>query len=298
MARPFLLPLLVAAAVPMVAEDRPFVPWQRDHRAALAEAEARGAPLLVHFRSDHCERTDVTGGAVAAPSTADQATDCDLMEQTVWSAPGVISAAQAFVPVLTGDLADQALKRRYSVGTVPTTLVADPWGNEIVRLVRYVPPDRMLRVLAAIPRDFSAVREPATLLRSDPQDGGALLELAAFYEKGTAREIAELYYERASLSERARREAGLRRRVAVGRGTNLLQLGRPADAARVFRASFEGDGDFERTDVVLFGWMMAELQQGRTKEARRPYQQLLERFPDSRYAAKARENMAAAAKND
>ena len=286
----------VACLLPMsVAEEAArSIAWGRDQRAAYAEAERRGAPLLIHFRSDHCERTDVGGGAVAEAGTRDQATDCDRMEQDVWSSADVVAAAGAFVPVLTGDLADQTLKRRYSVGTIPTTLLADPWGNEIVPMVRYVPREKVRLLLTALARDFSPVREASMALSKDRANAGALLELAGFYESHGLREIADVYYQRAGLSDAAKRDAAVRRKAAVGRGTNLLQMGRAGDAAEVFRSSYRDERSGEGADVVLFGWMMAELQQARFKEAERPYRELLARFPDSKYTAKAKENFAAA----
>jgi outer membrane protein assembly factor BamD (BamD/ComL family) len=63
----------------------------------------------------------------------------------------------------------------------------------------------------------------------------------------------------------------------------------------VSRESFEDIPEGAQSETLLFGWMMAELQEGRRKEAERPYRELLKRFPDSKYAARARENFAAAA---
>ena len=301
--------LAVAAAADPPARG---IPWERDHGAAGRAAEEKRAPILVHFRSDDCERTDVGGSAPAgttpgsAPETArstsglggrsvgEATTDCDAMEETVWSNAGVVEAASRFVPVLTGDTSDRTLTRRYEAATMPTTLIADPWGNEIVRLVHYVDAARIIRILNAMPRDFSALSPAALALRRDPRDAEALLTAAAFYEGARLSEIAERYYERAAVSDGAKRDPLLRRRLAVARGTNLLRIGKAADAARVFRESFEDVPDGAQSETLLFGWMMAELQQDRRKEAERPYRELLKRFPDSRYAAKARENFAAA----
>jgi hypothetical protein len=308
--------LLAAAA--LLAEPSPpasAVPWERDHGAAYTRAEETRAPILVQFRADDCERSTAGGNSVPGTqvrsgeqtglgprssslpgqSTRDVMNDCDLMEDTVWSRPEVVSAAARYVPVLTGDTSDRTLTRRYEAATMPTTLVADPWGNEIVRLVHYVDSARLLRVLDAMPRDFSALEPAGRALRDSPRDPELLLRAAAFYEGARLGEIAEKYYERASLTDGAKKDAAVRRRIAVARGTNLLRGGKPADAARVLQASFEDARDGEQGDVVLFGWMMAELQQGRVKEADRPFRELEKRYPTSRYTARAKENMAAAA---
>ncbi len=306
--------LALAALLAVLQAPPPAIPWERDHGAAYTTAEERRAPLLIHFRSDDCERsspglgggiagTEARGdsvgaaprsGAVRDRSTRDEASDCDRMEELVWSSAEVAAAAARYVPVITGDTSDRSLTRRYEAATMPTTLIADPWGNEIVRLVHFVDAPRMARVLRALPADFAALQPIGLELRGRPHDPELLVKAAAFYESARLSEIAERYYERAAGSEGAKRDPLLRRRLAVARGTNLLRIGKAADAARVFRESFEDVPDGAQSETLLFGWMMAELQQDRRKEAERPYRELLKRFPDSRYAAKARENFAAA----
>jgi tetratricopeptide (TPR) repeat protein len=288
---------LVLAALLAVQDSPPppaSIPWDRDHRAAYTEAEERRTPLLIHFRSDDCPRTAV-GDATSALNY--EASDCDRMEEVVWSRDDVRKAAARYVPVITGDTADRTLTRRYEVGTVPTTLIADPWGNEVVRLVHFVDAARMARILKAMPSDFSALQPIALELRRRPHDGELLAKAAAFYEGARLAEIAERYYERAAGADAAKKDRALRRRLAVARGTNLLRIGKAADAARVFREAFEDAPEGAQGETVLFGWMMAELQQSRVKEADRPYRELLSRFPESKYAARAKENMAAATKD-
>jgi len=292
------------------------IPWERDHRSAYTAAEERAAPLLVHFRSDHCERTTpglagppggtTRGGSVgenpraggtSGRTTRDDASDCDRMEELVWSHPEVVATAARYVAVLTGDTADRTLTRRYEAATMPTTLIADPWGNEIVRLVRFVDAAHLIRILKAVPGDFSPLAPVGRGLRARPRDAELLMKAAAFYESARLLEIAERYYERATGTAGFRTDPALRRRLAVARGTGLLRLGKSAAAANIFREAFEEAADGEQGDTVLFGWMMAELQQERVKEAERPYRELLARFPGSKYSVKARENFAAARKN-
>jgi len=305
--------LLLLAAIAAADAPARAIPWGRDHGAAASAAEEKRAPLLIHFRSDDCARTDV-GGSVPAgtapgnapPETArstsglggrsvgEATSDCDAMEDTVWSNAAVVEAAARFVPVMAGDTSDRTLTRRYEAATMPTTLLADPWGNEIVRLVHYVDAPRIIRILNAIPRDFSTLSPVAVALRRDPGDGETLLKAAAFYEGARLPEIAEKYYERAAGSDAARADAALRARTALPRGTNLLRMGKPADAASIFRGAADSAPQAPGADAILFGWMMAELHQGKVKEAERPYRDLLARFPESKYAAKAKENFTAA----
>ena len=287
----------VLTAMLAPAAQTPAIPWRKDIPQSLAEAEERRRPLLIRFDVDPCGRyvlpgeTDELGRRVQGEIDL---TECDRMERDVWSSPAIAQSSARFVTILTGDTALRTLNKRYNVVSTPTVLLADPWGNEIVRLVGYVERTVVQRVIDAIPTDFRVIEAHARALRGDPQNVEATERLARFYESAGLREFAARYYARGLLTEAARRDAVVRRRLFVGHGTNLMMMAKNAEASTVFRNAFEEDRDGPGGDVLLFGWMMAELQQARIKEAERPYRELLARFPDSKYTAKAKENFAAA----
>lgn len=303
-----LVPALLLANLLQEAPGASSVPWGRDDRAALATAQETGRPLLVLFTSASCttaathpsvaraRTAGATGsgrGGVPDPLSTDvrgEIDDCRRMEEDVWSRADVVRAAARFVPLLSDDTADRTLARRYEVATVPTLLVADPWGHEILRLVRYTPADKVLRILDALPRDFRTIEAPARVLAEAPRDPGALLAVARFYEGAGLREVAALQYERAGKDA----PADSSQELALARATNLMALGRDAEAVHVVRAALEKAASGALADALLFAWTMAELRQGRAKDAEKPYQELLRRYPASKYTARAKENMAAA----
>src|SRR5262249_58253226 len=107
------------------------------------------------------------------------------MEADVLSQPDVVAAAARFAPLLVEQSMDpnvdeRSLERRYKVYTIPTVLFADPWGNEIVRLVGLVPRDKFLGVLKAMPADFGPLDAAAKVLRDDAGNGPALASAPAF----------------------------------------------------------------------------------------------------------------------
>lgn len=276
------------AAVLQLASGASPIPWMRDHDAAFRAAEERRAPLLVQFSSASCPGTIV---GQAASALNDEVSDCDRMEERVWSRDDVKAAAARYVPLLTGDTSDRTVTRRYEVATLPTTLIADPWGNEIVRLVHFVEAPRLVRILSALPADFAGLEPVGRALRERPDDPSLLVQAAAFYEGARLFEFAEKQYERAWRNEGARKDRGLRQRLGVARGTNLLRMGKASEASRAFRDAAEEAPSEPQADVALFGWMMAELQQGRRKDAEKPYELLLARHPSSRYTGRAKEAM-------
>jgi hypothetical protein len=284
--------LVVAAALTAADETAP-IRWRQDIPQALTEAEEHGRPLLVRFQGTPCGRWILPGerDALGRRVQGDYITDCDRMENEVWSHASIMRAAARFVPVLT---TLRTLNDRYNVVTSPTVIFADPWGNEIVRLVGYTRREVVERVLEAVPNEFSAAEGPGRALQRDPHDATAFARLARFYESAGLREFADRFYERALLTDAVRLDGSERRRLVVARGTNLLGVGKAAEAADLFRKEAESEKRADLGDVLLFGWMMAELRQGRLKDAERPFNELVRRFPASRYAARAKENMEAA----
>jgi Tfp pilus assembly protein PilF len=180
------------------------------------------------------------------------------------------------------------------IATVPTLLVADPWGNEVIRMVGPTPLQQAVRVLNAIPGDFRPLRAAGEALRQDPARLDALLAAAAFYEGAGLGVVAERYYERASLVSAAKDDTAVRRPLVIARGLNLLRLGKPKDAARLFEDEAGRGLEGPQADVVLFGWAMASLTGGDTAKARKLGDDLSRRFPDSAYAKRLRENLSRA----
>jgi tetratricopeptide (TPR) repeat protein len=310
---------LSLAVLPLAfaASEGSSLPWRRD-MGVFVEAEERRRPILIHFIARDCAtatgQPSSAGGRIGSSSAADagsrrspsgpgavanrevegQVDDCRRMEENVWSDAAIASAAERYVLLLVDDGGDHKLLRRYEVGTLPTTLIADPWGNEIVRLLRYVPRESVLRILRGMPSDFTELQAAGLALRSDPHQADSLQGAAAFYEKTNLREIAERYYEHALLIDSVRQDPARHRALAIARGTNLLRMGKAAEAAGVFRDGFEHAREAPQGDVVLFGWLMSELQQAHLKEADRPLQELRRLYPQSPYTAKAIANMDAA----
>jgi tetratricopeptide (TPR) repeat protein len=210
------------------------------------------------------------------------------MEEDVWAHAETARAAGRFLAVLVPEGSDRDVHRQYQVATLPTALVADPWGNEIVRMINYVDRDRFVRILDAMPPSFGPAAVPARALAKDADDAGARFELGRFYEREGLREVAEKYYERASLGPRGR-EPRLRRDLAVARGLNLLRLKEAARAGDVFRGELAAGPAAPDDDVLLLGVTLALVQQGKRREAEAALAQMEQRFPESPYTAKARE---------
>lgn len=215
--------------------------------------------------------------------------DCDLMRKEVWTAEVVTRAAEHFWPVLL-DRSDETLITRYRVVSTPTTLIVDPWGNEILRVVGHLEAAKMVRILEAVPRDFTALAPFAKALRDDGSDPKALIGAAAFYEKQNLRQVSDRLYGRALAAPTVATDLTSRRQVTIARGLNLLSLNRDKEAAALFEKEIVQEPEGAGTDLLYLGMVNSHLQGGRKKEAEAALKLLEKGYPQSPYAARARQN--------
>lgn len=303
---PAALPATLLAVLLLQTDAKPKLQWSRDYEQAFTQAEERRAPVLIHFRGQNCGTRGAPGamedrggagmaGGITRRQTGADLTDCDLMEQEVWETERIARSAQRFLPVLA-DGGDQALNVKYQVIVNPTTLVTDPWGNEMFRVAGYLEPDKMDRVLNAVPKDFTALTPWARALRQDGSNPKALVGAAGYYESQGLRQVSERLYDKALSAPTISTDLPARRQVVIARGLNLLMMGRDKDAAGVFQKELSQDATGGGSDALLLGLVNAHLQGGRRSDADAAVKALEKSFPDSPYTARAKQNVQAAKK--
>lgn len=287
-----LVPLLLAALAPGLASAAA-IDWSTDLAGAFRRAPEAGQPVLVYVTTSPCG----IRAPIGDPGDVHE-TDCERLESATLSKPAFVEAASRFLPVIVNFAArhgdsplERDLLRRWKIGTIPTLLVADPWGNEVIRLVGPTRLEGALRVLRAIPADFRPLHQAGEALRDDPDRLPALLAAAAFYEAAGLRPVAERYYVRAADTPAAKAGTDARRTVVLPRGLNLLQLGQAKEAADLFSEEAGRGADGAQADAVLFGWAMAELTAGNRAKAQTVAEDLAKRFPQSPYAQRLQQNL-------
>jgi tetratricopeptide (TPR) repeat protein len=269
-----------------IARDR--IEWRRDHRQAFAEAQERRQPVLLQFRGPGCFAPTQPGtvDTLGRPIHDTRLSDCDLMQADVWERAVVAEQAARFQALLV-DGGDPALRVRYQVVRVPTVLLADPWGNEILRFTGYAPRESVVKALGAVPADFAPLTASALALQKDPRDATALVAAARFYEAAGLRQVSERLYDVALATDHWDADLRGRRQVVVARCVNLMQMGRNDEAAGLFDRALQDAPEGPDSDALLYGLMAARLQAGKRPEAQGAYEELLRRFPDSRYVGRA-----------
>jgi len=113
--------------------------WMTDEPAALADVQATGRPLLIDFSATWC-------------------LPCREFDVKVFSRPDVAQAMGRFTLLrLDVSQADDvpalgALKRKYGADTLPAIRLVSPAGAIVAKTDSFLPPERFLELLAAVPR--------------------------------------------------------------------------------------------------------------------------------------------------
>lgn len=277
---------------------RPAIPWTTDYTRALAEAEEQRRPLLLFFRYN-CEGSHAPLNPIAVGGPIEHQeglSPCERMQEDVWEDAAIVSAAERYLPIVV-DGGDMTLQSRYQAVRVPTTLITDPWGNEVFRTTGYLERDKMARILAAVPRDFAPLATAGRTLKTNPTDFGALVSAARFYEEASLPQVSDRLYA-AALTAPGGTDVAARRQAVISRGLNLMaRLNRAEEAAGLFEKELADAPEGPGSDALLLGLVNARLTQGKKKEAEAAVNQMESRFAGSPYTARAKENLAAAKKS-
>jgi thioredoxin-related protein len=124
--------LLALAAVQVRAADKPSIAWHSDVEKAWKATQDQGRPLLIFV-------------------TAKQCAYCVKMKQTTYADPNVAAAVKrSFVPlVLDGD-SNSPLLKELGVTAYPATFIISGDAVVLDRVNGYVPPEALVKRLAAI----------------------------------------------------------------------------------------------------------------------------------------------------
>jgi len=186
-----------------------------DVETALTAADARDTQVMIEFYAEWCNW-------------------CRRLETDTFSVPAVRSELQALVSVkLDAEKEGAELADRFEVDSYPTLIFLDSNGNEMDRILGYLPPDDFLRRVQRIrkgdtflaclrqleedPGNIDAIERSVSglLERSDPE--GAISRIEAFHKATNGEELdlcrRLMFASRADLHERVyQRAAKLYRR--------------------------------------------------------------------------------------
>jgi tetratricopeptide (TPR) repeat protein len=261
---------LEAPAQPLIA-----IKWEKKFDEAIKKAKRDGKPLVIDFWADWCGW-------------------CHRLDRTTYADPTVIRRAQEFVAVkvnVEGSRRELEVCARYRVGSrLPVILFLSPEGRELFRVNAYQGPGQFPRTLDLARQVAGRVMAWERALEADPDDAVALLGLGRhMYEReyfedaqGLLRQ-AVAHDSGASVGER--REA--RMLLAI-----LSHLKRDfGEAERLVKEALKLGPDPDEQTRLLFVLGRTYVSSGRQEEGVATLEVIVQKFPQSPMAQKARETL-------
>ncbi len=222
--------------------------------AILPFTRSRPASLPWHQDANRAfETARKTSKPVVTFLYTDWCTICKRMDLTTFADEGLIAEmADRYVWLRLNaetDVEGAEMQRRFRVAGYPTTLLLDEAGEEIDRVPGYVPAERFIEEVRSRTEGPGSFAQVRRRALDEPEDPEAQYELASLY-----------------MERRMMEQAGSR-----------------------FRKAFELDPDNRdgRADASLYYFAETQAAANRYPQAMASLEELLQRFPDSRYATEA-----------
>ena len=276
MTSPLALALLLAGS----AGEHPATPtvairWEKKFDEALREAKRSGRPIVVDFWAEWCGW-------------------CHRLERTTYADPTVIQRAQSFVAVRVnaeGSRRELEVCAKYGVGErLPVILFLSPQGRQLFRVEGYQGPGQFPRTLDLAHQTGVRVMAWEAAIEGSPNEPGPLLALGRhMLNQGYYQDATELL--RRAVENDAGASIGARREAR----TLLAMLAQASrdfrEAERLVKEALSLGPDANEQPKLLFVLGRTYISTGRPEEGAAAFEVIVERFPKSPVAEKAKESL-------
>jgi thiol-disulfide isomerase/thioredoxin len=270
------LALLVALALGGAPAGQGQIHWEHRLEDALKKAKATGRPVLVDFWAEWCGW-------------------CHRLDQTTYVDPEVVKiVTNDFVPLKIDTEAGKRsteIAYKYGVQSLPTIAFLSPSGRPIDRVNGFQGPGPFPRTLQTVRAKAAKVITWESALDKDPQDPAALFQLGMhMFEQESYEESRDLLAHAREVD--GRRPLGDRKQARMLIGIIQRYDNKLAEAEAVLKEglALQPPTEFDPKMLYILGRVYAAW--NKTPEARTSLNRVVNEFPESAVAKKAREMLA------
>ncbi len=251
------------AAAPAAASATPAdaskggIHWEPTYAAAMARAQAENKPVVMKFYTGWCPF-------------------CTKMDKTTWLDASVAEAAKSFVTAKVNADVEAPPVARYRTTGYPTVIIAEPGGEQVIRLEGYKDGATVARLMKAYTANAEALASAHVALKQNKKDIPAMFTIADFQAGAGLHDHAADTYSRIA---KAAQGADLVRALAGG-GLALTRDGKPEPAAKLLARATEAGGG-PPTAALLLALSENAAARGRDAEATGWRNRLMSDYPAS-----------------
>ncbi|MEM7249090.1 MAG: thioredoxin family protein [Acidobacteriota bacterium] len=220
------------------------VNWAESYGKGVKQAREEGKPILLKFYANWCPH-------------------CTKMDEGTWQDETIGELSEAFVAIrINGETGTVALKR-YNLGSVPLTIVAEPHGAEVFRLEGQANAKKIAAFLKAYLANAEELATSFAILREEKTDAASHLALGHFYQRVGLTKQAAARHQAAMKSS----EGSVWLEACAGAVTALVREGQNKKARKLVEKGLSQAGDAP-PPALLLAKGRVEAGQGKASEAR------------------------------
>jgi thioredoxin-like negative regulator of GroEL len=258
--------ILVAAALSIVAscaQKEEGISWAPSLEEALGQAKEADRHVLVEFYTQTCKW-------------------CVALAETTFADSAVIAFSGDLLWARVDADEDTVAAKRHRVFGYPTTILLDPSGEEIDRIVGYLPPKPFLAQIHSYLAGRGTLAAMLEQIAAAPQNMQLKFQLGEkYHQRGFWEESLAVFEEVIRLDPE--NQAGLADDAMTHQGEALRRLKRIEEAVARFRQLQERFPESEMATEAELEIGYAYQSAGRTDEAVAVYQGFLRQHPDHRH---------------